>query len=43
MLKKTAVIDSNEIIIGLTAEVTSSANFIIKLNKLKDKYEFNHN
>ena len=40
MLKKKAVIDSNEIIMGLTAEGTSSANFIIKLNKLKDKYEF---
>ncbi len=40
MLKKKAVIDSNEVIIGLTAEGTSSANLIIKLNKLKDKYEF---
>ncbi|MBI2658685.1 hypothetical protein HYX05_01100 [Candidatus Woesearchaeota archaeon] len=40
MLKKKAVIDSNEIIIGLTAEGTGPANFIIKLNKLKHKYEF---
>jgi len=40
MLKKKAVIDSNEIILGLTAENTSSAIFIIKLNELKDKYEF---
>ena len=40
MLKKKAVIDSNEIILGLTTENTSSAIFIIKLNELKDKYEF---
>lgn len=40
MLKKKAVIDSNEIILGLTTEDTSSANLIIKLNELKDKYEF---
>jgi len=40
MLKKKAVIDSNVILVGLTAEGTSSANFIINLNKLKDKYEF---
>lgn len=40
MPKKKAVVDSNEIIIGLTAEGANSANFIIKLNELKDKYEF---
>jgi len=40
MLKKKAVIDSNEIILGLTSENTSSAILIIKLNELKDKYEF---
>src|SRR3989338_5117715 len=40
MLKKKAVIDSNEIILRLTTENTSSAIFIIKLNELKDKYEF---
>ena len=40
MLKKKAVIDSNEIILGLTTENTSSAIFIIKLNELKEKYEF---
>ena len=40
MLKEKAVIDSNEIILGLTTENTSSAIFIIKLNELKDKYEF---
>ena len=40
MLRKKAVIDSNEIIIGLTTEDTNSANFIIKLSEFKDKYEF---
>ena len=40
MLRKKAVIDSNEIIIGLTTEDTNSAKFIVKLSEFKDKYEF---